>query len=126
MTPVEVRVSHSHSYSDTVQGFPASAGDRFLIVHITVQNIGYHNFTASPLNDMYVTVGGANFNVDAVFVFPPFAIPNSFPPSVNLNDTQLQSGEVVFQVPQTSTSYTPGWKLMTGENIRIEWVAVSS
>ena len=124
VTPAEIRISYSGTYSETVQGTQPAPGNKYLTVHLTVQNIGYHNFTASPLNDMYITVGGVNYNVSAAFVFPPFAIPNSFQPSVNLNDTQTQSGDVVFQVPGTSSAYLPGWRTMIGENFRIAWVAV--
>ena len=86
------------------------------MVHLTVENNGYQNFTANPFRDMYVVVNGQSHNVSAAYVF----LSNPFPPS-DLKNAQSASGDVVFEVPSGSTSFTPGWRLPS--SIHLAWVS---
>lgn len=113
----EIRMSYSNSSSNSVGIFEPSPGTTFLMVHLTIENIGYPNFTADPFSHMYVIVSGTNHNVSAVYIF----LSNKFPPS-NLNNTQSASGDVVFEVPQGLTNFTPSWRLAANEQITIDWV----
>jgi PKD repeat protein len=112
----EIKISYSYSYNDTL--FPPPVGDTLLIIHLTVQNIGYGNFTANPLRDMYVTVSSQNYTVNP---FLDYLLSDRFN-ATNIANMQSASGDVVFAVPQGSTSFFPGWMLSAAEQIRIDWV----
>ena len=86
------------------------------MVHLTVDNKGYQNFTANPFKAMYVVVSGRSYNVSAAYLF----LSNPFPPSIDLKNGGSASGDVVFEVPSGSTSFTPGWRLPSG--IQLDWV----
>ena len=86
------------------------------MVHLTVKNNGYQNFTANPFRDMYVVVNGQSHNVSAAYAFLSYP----FPPS-NLMNGESASGDVVFEVPSGSSSFTPGWRLPSG--IQLDWVS---
>ncbi len=111
----EVRVSYSGSYADSVGGLQPPSGHTFLVVSLRVENRGYQNFTANPFRDMYVVVGGQQYNVSAAYAF----LSNPFPPS-NLKDNGNASGDVVFEVLQGTTSFTPQWRL-PAEAIQLLW-----
>ena len=115
----EIRISYSSSYTNTIDGgLQPSSGRTFLVIHLTVENLGYQNFTANPFRDMYVVVNGQSYNVSAAYIFlsTPFLISN-------LNNTNSAAGDVVFEVPQGSTSFTPGWRVLSTSGIRLDWVA---
>jgi hypothetical protein len=121
-----IKISYSSSLNSTLKPLgipPSNAGDTFLVIDITVENLGYQNFTANPFKDMYVVVGGNIYNVSVVYLFPGLGNAG-FPSSINLNNTQSASGDVVFEVPQGSTSFTPGWRLLAVGQIRFDWVPV--
>jgi len=122
VTTPEIRISYSWSYNSTLQpsGVYPPVGDTFLVVHLTVENIGYRNFSASPIRDMYIVAGGNSYNVSA----PCYVFVSCFQTS-NLNNAQGTTGEVVFEVPQASTSFKPWWRLLAGEQIRFDWVPIS-
>jgi Domain of unknown function (DUF4352) len=113
----EVRVTYSSSYTNTVGGLQPSSGSTFLVVHLTMENRGYQNFTANPFRDMFVAVNGNAHNVSAAYAF----LSNPFPPS-NLKNTESASGDVVFEVPQGSTSFTPQWRLPSVQEFRLAWL----
>jgi hypothetical protein len=87
------------------------------MVHLVVENRGYQNFTANPFKAMYVVVGGQSHNVSAAYLF----LSNPFPPSIDLKNGENASGDVVFEVPSGSTSFTPEWRVSSG--IRLDWVS---
>ncbi len=122
-TPV-IKISYSSSLNSTLEplGIQPSnpTTNTFLVIHLTVENIGYQNFTTNPFRDMYVIVGTNTYNVSAAYLF----LSNRFP-ATNLNNAQSTSGDVVFEVPQGSASFTPGWRLLAGEEIRFDWVPVT-
>jgi hypothetical protein len=114
-----VKISYSSSYTSTIGGLQAQSGSTFLVVHLTLENMGYHNFTANPYRDMYVVVGGQTYNVSVAFFFLTHPFLTS-----NLNNTQSATGDVAFEVPQTTTSFTPQWRILAGEQIRLYWAAI--
>ncbi len=115
--PPQVSVTYSSSYPSTISGLQPSSGNAFLVVHLTMENKGYQNFTANPFRDMYVVVNGEAHNVSAVYAF----LSDPFPPS-NLKNAESASGDVAFEVPQGSTSFTPQWRLPSGQGIRLDWL----
>jgi PKD domain-containing protein/uncharacterized protein DUF4352 len=126
-SPPVIKISYSSSLNSTLEPSgiqPSNSADTFLVIHLTVENVGYQNFTADPFRDMYVMVGGNRYNVSADYVVP--GVGNAgFPLSVNLNNTQNASGDVVFEVPVGSTSFTPEWRLLVSEQIQVDWVPIT-
>jgi hypothetical protein len=118
-----IKISYSSSLNGTLEplGIKPSnpTTNTFLVIHLTVQNMGYQNFTTNPFRDMYVIVATSTYNVSVAYVF----LTNRFP-ATNLNDTQSATGDVVFEVPQAFTSFTPGWRPTAIEQIRFDWVPV--
>jgi len=112
----KVNVTYSNSTSSTIGLAQPAAGNSFLVVHLTVQNDGYQNFTTNPLRDMYVMVDGQPHNVSApayLFLSNPFS-------SLDLKNTQSATGDVVFEVPRGLTSFTPQWRAPS--TIQLDWV----
>ena len=121
VTTPEIRITYSSSYNSTIGGvISPPPGSIFLLVHLTVENSGYRNFSANPIRDMYVTVGGNRYNVSAAC----FVLISCFQPTT-LSNAQSGSGQVVFEVPQASADFNPGWRLALGEQIRFDWVRIS-
>jgi PKD repeat protein len=122
-----IKISYSSTLNSTLKPSgiqPSNSANTFLVIHLTVENNGYLNFTADPFRDMYVKVGGSTYNVSADYVVPGVG-DAGFPLSITLNNTQSASGDVVFEVPIGSTSFTPGWRLLAGEQIRFDWAPIS-
>ncbi len=111
----EIRMSYSTSYTNTIGGLQPSSGRTFLLIHLTVDNRGYQNFTANPFRDMYVVTNGQTYNVSAAYFF----LSNPFPTS-NLRNNDSANGDVAFEVPQVIAPFTPQWRLSLG--IRLNWV----
>jgi len=121
-SPSEVKILYSSSYNDTLEPSgvqPANSGDTFLVVHFTVENKGYANFSANPFSDMYIVVGLNSYNVSAAYLFLRYP----FPPT-NLTNGQTASGDVAFEVPKTSSIFTADWRLMAGEQVQFDWVPI--
>ena len=121
-SPSNITISYSSSYNDTLEpsGFkPANASDTFLVVHLTIENMGYENFSANPFADMYVVTVGDSYNVSAAYIFLRYP----FPPT-NMTNGQTASGDVAFEVPKTSTSFTPKWRLSAGEQFQFVWMPI--
>ncbi len=114
----EIKISYSSTYNNSLEpsGFQPASGSTFLVVHLTVENIGYQNFSANPFTDMYVVIGVNSYNVSAAYFFLRYP----FPPA-NMTNAQTASGDVVFEVPQGSTSFGPSWRLEANEQITIDW-----
>ena len=122
-----IKISYSSSLNGTLESLginPSNPTDTFLVIHLVVKNLGYQNFTANPFKDMYVIVNGNVYNVSAAYLFPGLGNAG-FPISINLNNTQSATGDVVFEVPQGSMSFTPGWRIPAREQIRFDWVPVT-
>jgi hypothetical protein len=121
-TSPEIKISYSNSYNDTLQpsGFqPSNSSDTFLVVHLTIDNSGYQNFSANPFADMYVVVGANPYNVSVAYLFLRYP----FPPT-NMTNGQTASGDVAFEVPKTSTTFTPEWRAISGEQIKFYRVSI--
>jgi PKD repeat protein len=116
--PPEVRIAYSYTFNSTLGGLPPPNGDKLLIVHLNVENLGYTNFTADPLTSMYITISGQNYSVNALY---DYFLSDRFN-TTNISNWQSANGDVVFAVPQGSTTFAPGWILSTGEQIRVNWV----
>jgi len=114
----EIKISYSSTYNNSLEpsGFQPASGSTFLVVHLTVENIGYQNFSANPFTDMYVVIGVNSYNVSAAYFFLRYP----FPPT-NMTNAQTASGDVVYEVTQGSTSFGPSWRLEANEQITIEW-----
>jgi PKD repeat protein len=116
----EIKISYSSSYNNTLEpsGFPpASSSTTYLVVHLTVENIGYQNFSANPFADMYVLIGANSYNVSGAYLFLRYPFP-----ATNMTNAQTASGDVVFEVPQGSTSFDPSWRLGANPQITVDWV----
>ncbi len=112
----EVKVSHSSRFTDTIAGgsgdeLRASEGETFLIISLTVENRGYSSFDADPRLDMYVVAGTASYNVS---LSAQFFLSGSFQPTTIQNGASAR-GDVVFQVPQGTSSFQPGWRVASGQ-----------
>ena len=117
-SPPEIKISYSSSYNNTLEpsGFQPASGSTFLVVHLSVENIGYQNFSANPFTDMYIVIGVNSYNVSAAYLFLRYP----FPPT-NMTNAQNASGDVVFEVPQGSNSFGPSWRLAANEGINMDW-----
>jgi len=115
----EINMTFTSSYNNTLEpeGYQPATGDTYLVVHLTIYDDGYANFSANPLFSMYVTVGSNTYNVsiaDYIFLQYPF-------PPTNMTNEQSATGDLVFEVPQGTTSFAPSWRLATGEQYTIRW-----
>jgi hypothetical protein len=122
-----IRISYTSTLNNTLKPTniqPTNPSNTYLVINLTVKNIGYPSFTANPYRDMYVVIGTQTYNVSAVSTFPGIG-DIGFPQSVNLSDGQSASGSVVFEVPMGSTSFTRSWRLLAGEQIQFNWVPIA-
>ena len=116
----EIKILYSSSYNNSIQpgGIQPSSGNEFLIVHLTIENVGYKNFSANPFADMYVNVSSNSYRVSPAYIFLQYP----FPPT-NMTNGQTANGDVVFEVPQGTMIFAPSWRLAGNEQITINWIA---
>jgi hypothetical protein len=113
--PPEIRVTYSWSYTNTIAGGgEPSEGLTFLIISLTMENRGYPSFTADPFKEMFVLAGSRSYNVSALFIF----LQNPFP-RATIPDGGQKSGDVLFEVPQGTSSFEPMWRQLKIDEFRI-------
>lgn len=115
-------MTYSSSYTNSIaEGGEPSEGLTFLIISLTIENRGYPSFTADPFKDMYIVAGGQSYNVSALFLF----LQNPFPKKT-IPDGGQESGNVLFEVPQGTSSFEPRWRQLEGNQFRIVFLARES